>query len=124
MPRLRSSSLSGTLGAAPLTQNVRRMDIRELRDVDRFKKWDFLYEDVELVLLNEQASLPWRSELLAFDSATCRLLWKLTPKQGVEKDWITGVWIRDGKLRAASWSCFTYTLDRRTGDVLDCAFTK
>jgi hypothetical protein len=100
------------------------MSIQELRDVDGLKRWDLLYEDVELVLLSDRAPLPWRSELLAFDSMTCRLLWKLTPKEGVEKDYITGVWIRDGKLRAASWSCFTYTLDRRTGDVLDCVFTK
>src|ERR1041385_1230519 len=88
------------------------MDIRELRDVDKFKKWELLYEDVYLVLLGEQAPLPWRSELLAFDSSTLQLLWKLIPKEGTEKDAIVSVWIRDGKLRAASWSCFTYTLDR------------
>lgn len=114
-----------------LSSLVMLMDIRELRDTDGFKKWELLYEDVQLVLFEQQAflpwkqaPLPWRSELLAFDSATCRLLWKLTPKEGAEKDYITGVWIRDGKLRAASWSCFTYTLDRRTGEVLDCVFTK
>ena len=45
-------------------------------------------------------------------------------EQGVEQDYITGVWIRDGKLRAASLSCFTYTLDRRTGEILDCVFTR
>jgi hypothetical protein len=100
------------------------MDIRELRDVDKFKKWELLYEDVYLVLLGEHAPLPWRSELLAFDSSTLRLLWRLTPKEGPENDWITGVWIRGGKLLASSWSCFTYTLDRRTGDVLECVFTK
>ena len=107
------------------------MNIGELRDVDGFKTWKFLYEDVYLVLFEQQtflpwkqAPLPWRSELLAFDMATYKLLWKLTPEEGAEKDYITAVWIRDGKLRAASWSCYTYTLDRRTGEILDCVFTK
>jgi hypothetical protein len=100
------------------------MKVQEFRDVYDLKRWDLLYEDVQLVLLTDQAPLPWRSELLAFDAMTYRLLWKLTPKQGVEKDAIVGVWIRDGKLMASSWSCFTYTLDRRTGHVLDCVFTK
>ena len=56
------------------------MEIRELKDVSGFKKWELLYEDVQLVLFEQQAflpwkqaPLPWRHELLAFDSATCQL---------------------------------------------------
>ncbi len=107
------------------------MEIRELKDIDGFKKRALLYEGVHLVLFDQQAflpwrqaPLPWRSELLAFDSVTNQLLWKLTPREGVEKDFIIDVWPRDGNLLASTWSCFTYTLDRRTGKVLDCVFTK
>src|SRR5438105_1772968 len=99
------------------------MEISELRDVDKLKRWELLYEDVYLVLLNETAPLPFRSELFAFDASTLKLLWKLTPDRP-EHDSIMSVWIRDGNLFAGSWACFTYRLDRRTGAVLDRKFTK
>ena len=100
------------------------MNIQELRDLDGLKRWELLYEDVYLVLLSEQAPLPWRSELLAFDASTLHLRWRLAPKGDPSNDRIQGVWIRDGKLWAASWSCFTYELERSTGKVLSCVFTK
>lgn len=99
------------------------MRIAELSDVDTLKRWELLYEDVHLVLLNDTAPLPFRSELFAFDASTLNLLWKLTPDRP-EEDSIMSVWIRDGNLFAASWSCLTYCLDRRTGAVLDRKFTK
>ena len=99
------------------------MTVSELRHVDGLKRWELLYEDVWLVLLDEHAPLPWRSELLAFDSSSLQLIWKLTPDRP-ENDWIVQVWIKDGSLFAASWSAFDYRLDRRTGVILDRVFTK
>lgn len=98
--------------------------IEELRHVDGFKRWEVYYEGMHLVLLNERAPLPWRSEMLAFDSATCRLAWKLSPPGKPENDAIVGVAIHNGQLRAFSWSGFSHHLDHKTGQVLDRVFTK
>ena len=99
------------------------MDVREFRDVDQYKRWELLYEDVYLVLLGEHAPLPWRSELLAFELSTLRLIWRLSPGPA-ESNWITTVWIRGGKVFAGAFAGVTYILDWRTGKVLDSVFTK
>jgi hypothetical protein len=100
------------------------MQIREYRDTDGQRRWELSYEGILLVLLNDDAPKPWRSQLLGFDGQELKLIWCLSPELGPDNDRITNVWVKGGQVWAHSFSGFTHSLNYRSGQVLESRFTK
>jgi len=98
------------------------MKISEYRHTDGHRRWELSCEGVILVLLNEDAPVPYNSELLAFSKL--KLLWRLSPQTKSDYDYIVNVWIKGGEFYAGSFSGYEHRLDIQTGEVLETRFTK
>jgi hypothetical protein len=98
------------------------MKISEYRHTDGHRRWELSCEGVILVLLNEDAPVPYNSELLAFSKL--KLLWRLSPQTKSDYDYIVNAWIKGGEFYAGSFSGYEHRLDIQTGEVLETRFTK
>ena len=98
------------------------MEITEYRHTDGYRRWEFSYEGIRLVLLNEAAPKHYRAELLAFKDL--KLLWRIPPHGEVEHDYIVNVWFNDNKFYAGSFLGADINFNYLTGDILGTKFTK
>lgn len=98
------------------------MEITEYRNTDGYRRWEFSYEGVILVLLNENAPKPFNSQLLAFKNL--KLIWCLSPQTKAEYDYIVNVWVKDKQFYAGSYSGYEHRFNYQTGEIYETRFTK
>ncbi len=98
------------------------MLITEYRNTDGYRRWEFCYEGITLLLLNENAPKPFNSELLAFQNLN--LIWRLSPQTKEDYDHISNVWFKDGQFYAGSYSGYEHRFNFKTGELYETRFTK
>ena len=98
------------------------MQITEYRNTDGLRRWELLYEGVQLVLLNKEAPKPYSSQLLAFKNLA--LIWQLSPQTKEDYDYIVNIWIKNGEVCAGSFSGYSHKINYKTGEIIETQFTK
>lgn len=99
------------------------MEISEYKHTDGIRKWELSYEGVFLVLLQENAPIPYANQLLAFEPFG-KLLWVVNPATKQERDCIVNVWVKHGALYAGSSAGYDLKINPENGDVIETKFTK
>ena len=102
--------------------NKASMEISEYRHTDGFRRWEFSYEGINLVLLNENAPKPYNSQLLAFKNL--KIVWRLSPQTKAEYDYIVSIWFKEQKFYAGSFSRYEHRFNYQTGEVYETRFAK
>lgn len=98
------------------------MEITEYRNTDGYRRWEFSYEGIKFVLLNENAPAPYNSELLAFKNLD--LIWRMPPQTKSDNDFIVNIWVKNNEFYAGSFSGFEHRFNYKTGEVIETKFTK
>lgn len=99
------------------------MKISKYKHTDGIRKWELSYEGVFLVLLHENAPMPYANQLLAFEPFG-KLLWVVHPATKQEHDYIVNVWVKNGSLYAGSFAGYDLKINPENGNVLETIFTK
>ncbi|UDM63524.1 hypothetical protein KIJ96_21445 (plasmid) [Pseudoalteromonas piscicida] len=99
------------------------MEITEYKHTDGARRWEFSYEGVFLVLLQEDAPKPYANQLLAFEPFG-KLLWVVNPATQQEHDYIINVWVKNGSPYAGSFAGYDLKVNLENGDVIETKFTK
>lgn len=99
---------------------------REYRAFDGKRRWELLFEDMYLVILDTGVQRGRDLNLIGVSAHDLRVRWVVggeidSPKQ---YDGIVQVYVRRGEVWASTWSCFNYHLNYRTGEILHREFTK
>lgn len=99
---------------------------REYRSFEGMRRWELQFEDVKIVILNTGVSLGRDYNLVGVALDDLRVKWVVGGEIDSPDmyDGIVSVWVRGGQIWASTWSCFTYRLDHRTGEILERHFTK
>jgi hypothetical protein len=98
------------------------MKITEYRNTDGHRRWEFSYEGITFVLLNEGAPSPYNSELLAFKGL--ELVWRISPQTKTDYDYIVNVWVKGNEFYAGSFSGYEHKFNYQTGEIIETKFTK
>ena len=96
------------------------------RSFDGMRRWELLYEDMYLVILETGIQARNDSNLVGISAKDLLVKWSLSGVLGSEEvyDGITDVWIRNGHVWTGTWSCWNRRIDPWTGKVLEEVFTK
>lgn len=88
-------------------------------------KSELRVDGVRIVVLQPEQNDRVEANLAAF-RPDGSWLWQLAPPGSSpdSADVFVDAWIRDGAVWVATWSCFTYRIDPRSGTVLEGRFTK
>ena len=99
---------------------------REYRTFDGKRRWELLFEDMYLVILDTGVERGRDVNLVGVSVADLRVRWEIGGEvDGPHQyDGIVQVWVRNGEIWAGTWSGFTYRLDYRTGEIIERAFSK
>jgi hypothetical protein len=93
---------------------------------DGLRKWEVLYEDFFLVLLDTGVKRGNDCNLVGIHATDMRVKWSLSgileSRDGY--DGIVNVWISGGAVWTGTWSGFQRRIDYRTGEVLEEVFAK
>lgn len=99
---------------------------REHGDVDRLKKWELLYEDMWLMILDTGVRNGSDTNLVGISTTDGRVKWAVggAVSDPATYDGVVSVYVKDGQVHAGTWSGWDYTLDHRTGAILAREFRK
>ncbi len=98
----------------------------EYRTFDGKRRWELLFEDMYLVILDTGLTRGRDMNLIGVSADDLRVRWVVGGEVDSrhQYDGVVEVFVRNGEVWASTWSCFTYRLDYRTGEMLERTFTK
>lgn len=99
---------------------------KEYRSFDGMRRWELLYEDMLLVILDTGVTRSNDCNFVGIDANDLRVKWALAGslKSDHQYDGIVNVWIKHGNVWVGSWVGTARRIDHRTGTVLEEIFTK
>lgn len=99
---------------------------QEYRNFDGKRKWELLYEDMILVIIDNNVTSSNDINLLGIDSNDLKVKWAIGGLLNSENqyDGIMNVYIKDNFVHAGTFSGFDLKLNYKTGDVIEKVFLK
>lgn len=99
---------------------------KEYRDFDGKRKWELLYEDMFLVIIDNNIKTSYDINLLGIEAESLKVKWAIGGiiKSTKQYDGIMNVYIRDNFVCAGTHSGFHLKLDYKTGKILEERFLK
>jgi|TARA_R110000772_G_scaffold103344_1_gene204317 hypothetical protein len=95
-------------------------------DFDSKRKWELIYENMFLVIIDNNIKLGLDINLLGIDATSLKVKWELGGIIENEKqyDGIVNIYIKDNFVYAGTYSGFDLKIDYKTGKILEKVFRK
>ena len=99
---------------------------KEYRDFDGKRKWELLYEEMFLVIIDNNIKSSYDVNLLGIDAKDLRVKWAIGGEIESTKqyDGIVNVYIKEKFIWAGTFSGYDLKLDYKTGQILEKKFFK
>ncbi len=99
---------------------------QEYRNFDRIRKWELLYEDMYLVIIEDNIKSGNDINLLGIDSDDLEVKWAIGGllDSDSQYDGIVNVYIKDKFVHAGTYSGFELKLNYKTGEIIEKVFRK
>ena len=99
---------------------------KEYREIESQIKWDLLFEDIILAILNPRIKTGKDFNLVGVSTVDLKVKWELGGTLDDQDRWdgVVNLWVRDGQVHVGIWSGTEYTIDHRTGQIQETIFTK
>lgn len=99
---------------------------KEYRSFETQRRWELLFEDVLVVILNTGVRRGRDSNLVGIASDDLRVRWVISGELDIpdQYDGIVNVYVRKGSLWAGTWSGYHYRINHQTGAILERIFRK
>ena len=99
---------------------------KEHRDFDGKRKWELLFEDFYLTIINTGVKAGKDVNLIGIATKDLKVKWALGGELDCKDsyDGIVNVWINKGEIWAGTWSGYNYRINYRTGAVVEKKFEK
>lgn len=94
---------------------------QDYRNFDGKRKWELLFEDVFLVILDTNKKQGRDINLIGVDIFTLTVKWAVGGEIDSDNqyDGIVNIWIKDGAVWAGTWSGYEYRLNYQTGEIYE-----
>ena len=94
---------------------------QDYRNFDGKRKWELLFEDVFLVILDTNKKQGRDINLIGVDIFTLIVKWAVVGEIDSDNqyDGIVNIWIKDGEVWAGTWSGYEYSLNYQTGEIYE-----
>lgn len=101
---------------------------REYREFDSMRRWELLFEEIRLVILDTGLKRGRDVNLIGIASSNLRVLWEfggaIRSDDQSAYDGVTSVHIKGGAVWVCTWGGMHCRIDYRTGEILEGVFLK
>jgi hypothetical protein len=99
---------------------------KEYRDFDGKRKWELLFEDMYLTVINTGLKNGRDINLLGISTKDLKVKWTLGGELESKNsyDGIVNIWIKNGEIWAGTWSGYSYRINYSTGEIVEKKFQK
>jgi len=99
---------------------------KEYRDFDGKRKWELLFEDIYLTVINTGLKTGKDINFLGISIKDLKVKWALGGELDNKNsyDGIVNIWIKNGEVWAGTWSGYSYKINYGTGEILEKKFQK
>lgn len=119
-------SVIGSVRPLETSLNISNLIGREYRSFDSQRRWELLFEDVLIVILDTGVKHGNDHNLVGIDATDLRVRWAVGGIAGSQDryDGVVNVWVDGCRLWAGTWSGFSLQVDHRSGEIVEQLFTK